>query len=104
VLDYPPPTVTGLTPDSGPNTGTVDISDLAGNNFLEGMRAWLTMGRAEIEAAAVVVASPTSATCKFDITGAGAGKWRVRVRNKDGKEGTLSRGFTVKQASEGPRA
>jgi Calcineurin-like phosphoesterase len=96
VADYPPPSVTGLTPDSGLNTGAVDVNDLAGDNFLEGMRAWLTMGRAEIEAAAVVVASPGSATCTFDITRARAGKWRVRVQNKDGKEGTLSRAFTIK--------
>jgi hypothetical protein len=44
----------------------------------------------------VVVSSPTRATCTLDITGAKAGKWRLRVRNKDGKEGTLPRGFTVK--------
>ena len=95
VIDTPAPVVTGLTPDGGLNTGTVDVTDLAGGNFLEGMRAWLVMGRTEIEATAVAVTSPTSATCTLDITGARAGKWRVRVRNKDGKEGSLSRGFTV---------
>ena len=96
VVDSPAPAVTGLTPDSGLNTGTVEVTDLAGDNFLEGMRAWLIMGRTGIEATAVAVAAPTSATCKFDLTGVRGGKWRVLVRNKDGKEGTLSRGFTIK--------
>jgi hypothetical protein len=59
------------------------------------MRAWLIKGAAEIEAENVVVASPTRATCTFDITGAEAGKWDVYVQNKDGKVGTLSQGLTV---------
>jgi hypothetical protein len=94
-IDCPPPAVTGLTPDGGVNTGTVCVTDLAGDHFLDGMRAWLVRGDAEIEAENVVVVSSRRATCTFDITGARAGKWRLRVRNKDGKEGTLARGFTV---------
>jgi len=68
---------------------------MAGDNFLDGMRAWLIKGDAEIEADNLTVTSPTRAACTFDITGAKAGKWRLRVQNKDGKEGTLARGFTV---------
>ncbi len=94
-VDSPPPTLTGITPDGGINTGTVDITDLAGDNFRDGMRAWLIKGAAEIEAENVVIASPTRATCTFDITGAEAGKWDVQVQNKDGKGGTLSQGFVV---------
>jgi hypothetical protein len=96
VVDSPPPTLSGITPDSGKSAGTVDVTDMSGDNFLDGMRAWLIKGAAEIEAGNVVVSSPTRATCTLDITGAKAGKWRLRVRNKDGKEGTLPRGFTVK--------
>lgn len=96
VVDNPPPDVAALTPDSGTNTGIVDITDLAGDGFLDGLRAWLIKGGAEIEANNLVVAAPTKVTCTFDITGASAGKWRVRVQNKDGEEGTISRGFTVK--------
>ena len=94
-VDCPPPTITGITPDSGKNAGIVDITDLAGDNFLEGMRAWLINGAIELEAANVLVASPGKATCNFDIKGAEAGKWRLRVQNKDGKIGTLSKGFKV---------
>jgi hypothetical protein len=60
------------------------------------MRAWLIKGAAEIEAESVAVASPTRATCTFDITGAEDGKWDVYVKNNDGKRWTLSQGFTVK--------
>ncbi len=94
-VDCPPPVLTGITPGSGKNTGTVDITDLAGDKFRDGMRAWLIKGATEIEAENVVVASPTRATCTFDITGTEAGKWDVYVRNSDGKGGTLSQGFTV---------
>ena len=95
MVDCPPPTLTGITPDSGVNTATVDITDLAGDNFRDGMRAWLIKGAAGIEAENVVVASPSRATCTFDITGAGAVKWDVYVQNNDEKGGTLSQGFTV---------
>ena len=94
-VDCPPPTLTGITPDSGINTTTIDVTDLAGDNFQDGMRAWLIKGAAEIEAENVVVASPTRATCTFDITGSEAGKWDVYILNHDGKGGTLSQGFTV---------
>jgi hypothetical protein len=94
-IDSPPPMLTGITPDSGKDTGAVDITDLAGDKFRDGMRAWLIKGASEIEAENVVVASPARATCTFDITGAEAGKWDVQVQNKDGKGGTLSQGFTV---------
>jgi 3',5'-cyclic AMP phosphodiesterase CpdA len=94
-VDCPPPALTGITPDGGKNTGTVDITDLAGDNFRDGMRAWLIKGETEIEAGNVTVTSPTKATCAFDIKGAETGKWRLRVQNKDGKIETLSKGFKV---------
>ncbi|MBN1288418.1 MAG: IPT/TIG domain-containing protein [Actinobacteria bacterium] len=93
-VDCPPPILTGITPDSGINTGSVNIIELAGDNFRDGMQVWLTRGAHEIEAIDVVVVSPTRVACTFDITGATAGKWKVRVRNKDGKEATLSKRFT----------
>jgi Calcineurin-like phosphoesterase/IPT/TIG domain len=94
-VDSPPPTLTGIAPDNGKNAGTVDVTNLAGDNFLEGMRVWLVKGAAEIEAGNVVVSSPTRATCTFDVTGAKAGKWDVTVQNKDGKACTLPQVFTV---------
>jgi hypothetical protein len=94
-IDSPPPALTGMTPESGINTEAVEITELAGDNFLDGMRAWLVKGKKEIEAKDVAIASPTRATCTFDIEGAATGKWKVYVRNLDGKEATLSRRFTV---------
>ncbi|MBU1670577.1 MAG: IPT/TIG domain-containing protein [Actinobacteria bacterium] len=94
-VDWPPPTVTGIAPDSGVNVGTIDITDLAGTEFRAGMRAWLIRGATEVEATSVVVGSATHATCTFDLTGLEAGKWDVYVQNDDGEGGTLAEGFTV---------
>jgi hypothetical protein len=94
-VDCPPPVLSGMTPDRGRNTGAVDITNLAGDNLRDGMRAWLIKGETEIEAANVAVVSPTRATCTFDIASAEPGEWDVYVRNSDGKEATLARGFTI---------
>jgi len=94
-VDCPPPALSGITPGTGRNTETVQITDLAGANFRDGMRAWLIRRTTEIEAEDVVVVSPAQATMTFGITVAQAGKWDVRVRNIDGKAATLSKGFKV---------
>jgi 3',5'-cyclic AMP phosphodiesterase CpdA len=93
-VDCPPPALDGLEPSSGKNTGTVDV-DLAGGDFREGMRAFLTRGKTEIEAKTVKVTSATRAECTFDIAGAAAGRWKLHVRNIDGKSATLSRRFAI---------
>ena len=55
----PPPTVTGITPNSGVNTGTLSISNLAGTNFTTTGVTTVTLsraGQADIVAADVRVA------------------------------------------------
>ena len=92
VIECPPPTLAGITPDSSISTGTVDLT---GDNFRDGMRAWLIKDAVEIEAENVAVVSSTHATCSFDTGGAEKGKWDVYVRNNDEKAGTFPKGFTV---------
>ena len=95
-VDFPPPEVTGITPNWGVNDGTEAITDLAGDSFRDGMRVFLANGEVEIEATDVVVVSPGKATCTLDLAGAAAGKWDVRVVNPDGKSATLPEGFEVR--------
>ncbi len=92
----PPPTVTSITPNSGANTGTVSITNLAGTNFVSGATAKLAKaGETDITATSVTVVSSTQITCTFDLTGAAAGTWNVTVTNSDTQSGTLTNGFTV---------
>ena len=95
-IDSAAPTVTGITPDSGVNAGTVNITNLAGTNFEAGTTVKLTRsGYTPITATEVTRASSSKITCKFDLSGAATGAWDVVVRNPDTQEGTLAGGFTV---------
>jgi len=90
------PRVTGITPSSGANTGSVSITNLAGTNFQSGARVKLTKtGQADIAGSSVTVVSSTKITCKFDLTGKAIGTWNVVVTNPDGKSGILPNGFTI---------
>ena len=94
----PPPTVTSITPSSGTNDGTVDITDLAGTNLGSGATVKLERtGEADINGTSVNVVSPTRITCDFDLTGATTGDWDVYVENTDGQSATLAGGFTVEE-------
>src|SRR5205823_1502041 len=44
------PTVTGITPNSGKNTGTINITNLAGTNFIMGATVTLRKGGSSIMA------------------------------------------------------
>lgn len=92
----PAPTVTGITPNSGTNTGSVSITNLAGTNFLAGAGVKLQRsGQPDITATSVVRSSSTKITCTLNLAGAAAGGWDVVVTNPDGGSGTLPAGFTV---------
>lgn len=92
----PPPTVTSITPSSGLNSGSVNITNLVGTNFLAGATVALRKaGQADIGGTSVVVSSATKITCTFDLTGAISGAWDVVVTNTDGQSGTLPGGFAV---------
>ena len=90
------PTVTGITPSSGTNTGTVSITNLVGTNFAPGAtvklnRTWSS----EILGSSVTVVSPTNITCMFDLIDATPGKYNIVVINTDNQAGMQENGFTV---------
>jgi len=91
-----PPTVSAITPDTGVNTGSIIITNLAGTGFLTGETAKLKLaGESDISATDVVVVSGTQITCTFDLDGALAGDWDVEVDNPSTATGTLVEGFEV---------
>ncbi|WP_146199763.1 PKD domain-containing protein [Methanospirillum stamsii] len=90
------PVVTGITPNSGENTGPVNITTLSGSNFSSGATVSLTKtGQTTINATNVSVISSSLITCTLPITGAEPGPWNVTVTNTDGQNGTLINGFTI---------
>ncbi|MFA5079403.1 MAG: choice-of-anchor Q domain-containing protein, partial [Dehalococcoidia bacterium] len=90
------PTVTAIVPGSGLNSGTVNIADLAGANFVSGATVRLTRaGQPDIHGSSVVFISPNKLTCTFDLTGVAAGSWNVVVTNLCTASGVLPDGFTV---------
>lgn len=89
--------VTAITPDSAYNTGTTDITDLAGAGFRTGAAVKFTRtAEADIIATAVNVVDPTRITCALDLTGKATGPWTVVVTNPDGQSGSLPDGFKIK--------
>jgi hypothetical protein len=90
------PTVTAIVPGSGLNTGIVNITDIAGTNFINGATVRLTRaGQPDIHGGSVVFVSPTRLTCTFDLRGAAAGPWNVVVTNLCTASGVLPDGFTL---------
>jgi PKD repeat protein len=95
-ITNPPPTVNGITPDSGTNDGTIGIVNLSGTGFLGGASVALQKsGETDIDATGVTVDSATKIMCFFDLTGAPVGQWDVVVTNYDSGSGTLPAGFTI---------
>jgi PKD repeat protein len=95
-VEYPAPTVTGITPSRGANNGPVSISALTGTGFRSGATIQLTRnGQSPIQATGVTVVNQTTITCTFDLTGKATGSWNVVVRNTDDKAGTLASGFII---------
>ena len=90
------PIVTAITPSSGLNSGSLNITNLEGTGFLTGATVQLQKsGQTSISGSSVSVVSPTQITCTFNLSGAGTGTWNVVVTNTDTQFGTLTNGFTV---------
>lgn len=98
------PTITGISPSSGLNSGTVTITNLSGSGFANGATVSLEKtGETSIPATNIVVVSSNKITCTFDLTGAEPGLWEVDVQNP----GSLTTGssiFTVNAAASAPVA
>ena len=88
-----PPTVTAISPSSGPTGGGTAVT-ITGTNFLAG--ATVTLGGSA--ATGVNVASSTSITATAPAHVAGTVS--VVVTNSNGLSGTLANGFTYTSASE----
>lgn len=88
--------INSITPSSAANTGTVNITNLAGSYFQSGATVKITKsGQADRAATNVVVVSPSQITCQFNLSGATAGPWNLVVTNPDGQNSILLKGFTV---------
>jgi hypothetical protein len=91
------PTVVGITPSNGFNTGTVHITDLSGADFQPGATVKLTKsGQSDIPGTGVTVVSPSKITCDFDLSGVATGLWNVVVTNPGPESDTLANGFAVR--------
>jgi hypothetical protein len=90
------PEVTAISPVSAPNISTTSLIDIEGSNFITGATVILNRtGVPDIRGTDVTILSPTRITCRFDLTGRPPGQYTVMVRNPDGQQGTLQRGFTI---------
>lgn len=90
--------VTGITPASGLNNGSVAITNLSGSCFDTGPAPAVNLtrsGYANITATGVAVVNRSVMTCTFDLTGRRGGAWNVTVTNPDGQSATLVNGFTI---------
>lgn len=99
----PAPTVTAITPRTGPNTGTTNVTSLAGTGFVSGATVKLKRtGQTDIAATGVSVVSPTQITCSLGLSGKKTGLWDVVVTNPDAQYGILVNGFGITIASTAP--
>lgn len=89
------PSVTGISPDQGSNTGPLSVS-VSGSGFVSGCGVKLSRsGYPDISGTGVSFVSSSRVDCAFNLSGASAGAWNVVVTNPDATSGTLSGGFTV---------
>jgi len=90
------PSVVSIDPSWGRNIESVSVTNLAGDNFVNGATVRLTaQWKPDIMAADVSVASSSRITCTFDLRKAPSGRRDLVVTNPGGKSSTLAGGFTV---------
>lgn len=95
-----PVTIGSVTPTSG-TSGTSVIATISGTGFKSGATVRLERGgEAPISATGVTVQSASSATCTFDLAGAGDGAWDLVFLNPDGQVARKQGAFTVDPATE----
>jgi len=90
--------ITGINPDNGANTGSVNITSVTGSNFQNGAVVKLVkVSSPDIYASTnfTFTSSSQLSDGAFDLTGAQKGVWDVYVINPDGQVGVLNGGFTV---------
>jgi PKD repeat protein len=94
-----PPTVTGITPASGTQGTTVQITYLAGTGFALDPKPTMQLVKNTItmNATNITVINPNRLTCTLKIPAtATIGSWTVKVTNADGQYGTKANAFIVR--------
>jgi len=96
MFDLSAPTVSGIAPSEGPNTGVLSNVVVTGYSFQGNSTVKLIndLTDEEISGANVTIDSISQLTADFDLTGATPGLWDVQVTNSAGA-GTLTEGFEV---------
>jgi hypothetical protein len=91
------PHITNIIPDEGYAGTSVSVTDLVGENFVNGATITLSRnGSATITATGVRAVTNTSIICTFAIpSDAPVGAWDVSVKNPDGQSATFTNIFTV---------
>lgn len=94
-IENPAPVISGINPNSGLNSGIIEINNLSGSHFRPGASVMLSNNKMEIGAAGVELISNQKLTCRFDLTNAEIGTYNVKVVNDDGKTAVLNSAFVV---------
>jgi len=95
-------TVTGIAPNTGPNSGPVDVT-ITGTGFEAGATAQLSgAAGTSVSGTNVVVVSATQITCRFELLGAVTGAWNVEVTNPGAVTAQLTNGFTIFDPGKAP--
>ena len=97
-IDYGP-TVCGIIPSrvSKSASGGPRLHTVIGRSFQSGATVRLEKGDTVIEGTSVLVLCGNLIICRFDLAGAGPGKYDVVVKNRDGLEGRLVEGYSIVQ-------
>jgi hypothetical protein len=99
--ENPALSVTNIDPDVVPFWSTVTGAQITGTNFQAGASVELRKSpEPAVDATNVIVFSPTSLTCDFDLRGVDSGDWDVVVINPDDQEGVLLDGLKIDVWSE----
>lgn len=93
-IEYPAPTVTGVTPNQGFNNNSAVLLQVTGKGFRASSSVILRNGQTELKGA-VKTASTQQLGVEFNLNGAAPGQYDLEVKNDDSQAGLLTKSFTV---------
>ncbi len=96
-VEYPPPTIAGISPDNGVQSQKLTGVAISGSDFqASGTTVVKLKNGADVIDGTVTNVTATQITADFSIpSGAKVGAWDVYVENPDGKNVTMAKSFTV---------
>ncbi len=94
-IEYPAPLISSISPNSGLNSGIIEINNLSGSHFRTGASVMLSNQKMEIGASRIELISSKKISCQFNLSNAEIGTYNVKVVNDDGKTGILPAAFTI---------